>query len=382
MERKARTSRLPRQVAGPGAGGAVVVGGSLAGLMTGLALSRAGVEVTLLERVGAFPRSGASLGGVDEQLLARLTGGATPPPGSVPLRSVTSGIQPWDLLHQRLRAAAEADERISMHHRARVIRVCQDANAAWAVTEDGRTHRGEVVIGADGHRSTVRAAVAPDHPDAAFAGYLIWLGVADESVLAPGHRYPRHFDILHRGKDILLGYPLAGRHGSVRPGSRRIGWAWYDASRNDLLRQKGSVRGTVVQHSLRAADIPESTFTELTAGAAGLWPAPWRDAVLDSLDRRDILGTPIAEYVPERLVNGRLALVGDAAHVPTPMTGSGFGAAMDDADAIAEAVASGLRHHTPMPRALATYERKRLARARSLVRSGQQFSRSFTGQLV
>ncbi|MEU5416855.1 FAD-dependent oxidoreductase [Streptomyces clavifer] len=91
MEREARAARLP----GPEAGRAVVVGGSLAGLMTGLALSRSGIEVTLLERVGSFPRSGASLGGVDERLLTQLTGGACPPPGSVPLRSVTSGIQPW-----------------------------------------------------------------------------------------------------------------------------------------------------------------------------------------------------------------------------------------------------------------------------------------------
>ncbi|MEV5548624.1 FAD-dependent monooxygenase [Streptomyces sp. NPDC052309] len=75
----------------------------------------------------------------------------------------------------------------------------------------------------------------------------------------------------------------------------------------------------------------------------------------------------------------RLALAGNAAHVPTPMTGSGFAASMDDADAIAEAVASGLRHGTPLPRALAAYERKCLARARSLVQSGQQFSRSFAG---
>jgi monoamine oxidase len=34
---------------------AVIVGASLAGLMTGLTLSRAGVDVTMLERVSSFP---------------------------------------------------------------------------------------------------------------------------------------------------------------------------------------------------------------------------------------------------------------------------------------------------------------------------------------
>ncbi|MER8002130.1 hypothetical protein [Streptomyces sp. NPDC095613] len=47
------TSRLSRQTAGVGR--AVVVSGSLAGLMTGLALARSGIEVAPLERVSAFP---------------------------------------------------------------------------------------------------------------------------------------------------------------------------------------------------------------------------------------------------------------------------------------------------------------------------------------
>ena len=43
-------------------GTAVIVGASLSGLMTGLALARVGVDVTMLERVDEFPRTGASLG--------------------------------------------------------------------------------------------------------------------------------------------------------------------------------------------------------------------------------------------------------------------------------------------------------------------------------
>jgi LacI family transcriptional regulator len=53
---------------------AVVVGASLSGLMTGLGLSRVGVEVTILERVDEFPRTGASLGWVPEGRLERIAG--------------------------------------------------------------------------------------------------------------------------------------------------------------------------------------------------------------------------------------------------------------------------------------------------------------------
>jgi 2-polyprenyl-6-methoxyphenol hydroxylase-like FAD-dependent oxidoreductase len=72
---------------------------------------------------------------------------------------------------------------------------------------------------------------------------------------------------------------------------------------------------------------------------------PWRDAILDCIDRRAVIGTPIAEYVPDKLVKGRVALVGDAAHVPTPMTGSGFSASLHDAETLAAAIAA----HAPGP---------------------------------
>jgi len=64
--------------------------------------------------------------------------------------------------------------------------------------------------------------------------------------------------------------------------------------------------------------IPNATYLELAAQARELFPSPWKDAILDSIERRPVIGTPIAEYVPARLANGRAAIAGDAAHVPTP----------------------------------------------------------------
>ncbi|MET9387008.1 FAD-dependent monooxygenase [Streptomyces sp. NPDC002928] len=282
-------------------------------------------------------------------------------------------------VHARLRAAVDADPYIELRPHTTVRSVGQDAHSAWVITSDDQTFRGDVVIGADGHRSVVRGSVSPEKPDATFAGYLIWLGLADESALASSRHWPRDVDIFSAGDDYLLGYPLPGSDGSVAPGSRQIGWAWYDASHNDLLREKGSVVGNVVRHALTSADIPEATFRKLATKAKDLWPAPWCDAILDCIKRRAVLGTPIAEYVPDRLVNGRLALVGDAAHVPTPMTGSGFSASLYDAEAVAESVAAGVRGST-VAQALGGYERKRLSSVRGMVQSGQQFSRSFTGR--
>jgi hypothetical protein len=46
---------------------------------------------------------------------------------------------------------------------------------------------------------------------------------------------------------------------------------------------------------------------ELAAEAPDRWPAPWCDAVLDVIHRGAVIGTPVAEYLPDRLVAGRPA---------------------------------------------------------------------------
>lgn len=70
---------------------AIVVGGSLAGLMTALTLSRVGAEVTMLERSGpARTRGGGLL--ISDGLVERVTGwGRTPGAPKVPT-SLTGGF--------------------------------------------------------------------------------------------------------------------------------------------------------------------------------------------------------------------------------------------------------------------------------------------------
>lgn len=357
-----------------GSGPVIVVGASLAGLMAGLALSRAGIEVTMLERAGADPRTGAAVG-VDPARLERVTG-IRLPSGPSGATSVTPGIHSWTAVHAHLTAAATADPRITLHHRARVETVGQDERAAWARTSDGRTFTGAAVIGADGHSSVVRRAVAPAAPHAAFAGYVIWLGVTDESALPRSSRWPRDVAFLDGDNALLLGYPLPGPNGAARPGQRRLGWAWYDASRNDLFERLGSVTNGVVQHSLRPSQVPPDIYAELAREAQQHWPAPWNSVVRDCVERQSIIGIPIAEYVPDRLAAGRVVLIGDAAHVPSPVTGSGFSASLSDAEAVAAALTTGLAR-AAVPQGLADYERQRLSSARDLVRGGQRFSQSF-----
>jgi 2-polyprenyl-6-methoxyphenol hydroxylase-like FAD-dependent oxidoreductase len=348
----------------------VIVGASLAGLMAALALTRQGLRITLLERSTDTDRTGAALQ-VDTGLLQRLMGRH-----AAGNRSLVSGIQTWHAVHGGLRAVADDEPNIRIHRNMRVEAVGQDTQSAWARTVDQQVFRGNVVIGADGYQSVVRRSVSPDRPDAIFAGYLAWVGFSQEGAVPA--RFPGNLDFLESGPYHMLGFPLPGHDGSQAAGRRQIGWAWYDAGRNDLLRSTGAVVGTLVKHSLRPANIPEPVFKDLAAQARRCWPSPWREAMLECIDRRAVLGTPVVEYVPDRLVSGRLGLVGDAAHVATPMTGNGFSAAARDAMALADALDGGLSGDQAIE-SLLDYEQSRLNAVRSLVQSGQNFSRAFAG---
>ncbi|MCA1040691.1 FAD-dependent monooxygenase [Bacillus infantis] len=354
---------------------AVIVGASLSGLMTGIALSQAGMNVTVLERVGAKPRSGAVLqvdsGEIDQTETAKL------------LRKLASGgirsAEAWSSIQFRLRREAEADPKIDLRYDTRVQTVNQDNDSAWVVTEKGETFRGDILIGADGHKSTVRRIVAPHKPNAAFAGYMIWISIVDEKDI-PGKSRPSlnapKFSMPDGIGDFLLGTIIAGSDGSTALGERRLGWAWYDNTQNDLLRGLGCVEGSIVRHSLNAADVPEHTLIELADKASVRWDQPWLDAILHSIQSRNFIGTPIAEYVPDILVKGRIAIVGDAAHLPTPLTASGFNASLQDAATLAECVGKGIEG-AAAANALLKYESLRLKHARQIVQSGISFSKSF-----
>ena len=343
---------------------ALIVGASLAGLMASLSLARRGFAVTVLERSDDSGRTGAALS-IPEGLLERITG----LPASALPRGLAPGVQSWFAVHDALRAAAAANPRIELRSNTTVTEVGHDAEAAWAVTAGGLRFRADILVGADGHRSVTRQFVAPHHPDATYAGQVLWIGISAEASIG-SRRWPGRVDFQHSGGYTLIGYPLPGADGSTASGSRRLGWALYDSSRNQLMRETGAVVGSVVQHTLRAGEVPEQTYDELARVVQVGFSGKWREAVLDSIRRRDVIGTPVAEYVPDRLVRGRVALVGDAAHVPNPMTGRGFAESLTDAESLGNSLTShtGVANYTS---GLLAYELDRLETVRALVISGQ-----------
>jgi 2-polyprenyl-6-methoxyphenol hydroxylase-like FAD-dependent oxidoreductase len=84
------------------------------------------------------------------------------------------------------------------------------------------------------------------------------------------------------------------------------------------------VQNGVVKRSLLPHELSPTLVERLGKLTKRYWREPWRSVILSTLATGRVFATPIAEYIPKRLTLGRLALLGDAAHVGVPATGVGL----------------------------------------------------------
>lgn len=355
----------------PERGTAIVVGASLAGLALSISLARSGLAVNVLERAQEERNGGTGLrlwGGMGETIRRRDGSGASVPTIASIASAGVPGPEGWATVRRRLADAATAEPGISIHYESEVVEIGQNAETAWVKDAKGTVHVADILMGADGHRSIVRRSVDPSHPDATYAGYAIWTGKASYAV-APGWAEGRnHMDMItlpHGDGAMIVGETKTNGN------ARGYFWQWYDPTSNDYLRESGALVGDVSQYSLVNEGIAASKYEDIHRRVAH-WPAPWDQIVRHNVHRRRIIATPIAEYVPRRLRRGRIAIIGDAAHVPSPMTGAGFDTGLGDAETLGELTDRGVMGRRGVE-VLKTYEKQRLRAAQRMVRSGQGF---------
>jgi 2-polyprenyl-6-methoxyphenol hydroxylase-like FAD-dependent oxidoreductase len=335
---------------------AFVIGGSLSGLGAGIALARNGVTVEIVERLHEKPR-GAGLG-IDLELLEAVTGADS---STLPVVRGNRYSAAWHLLYAWMRDIASRVSGLTIHDGVDVHEVTGNEDA-------------DIVVGADGYRSTVRRYVDPQRPNATYAGYMLWRGLCSERDLPPGTSRPSGYVSVQRtGAYRLVAYAVPGADGSIVPGERAISWAWYDPNRRTLLEQRGCLAGDDVIGTLSGEKFDAALRDELAQEAATTWPSPWREAIVQTLEGGEPFGTPIAEYVPDRLIRERAVIIGDAAHVASPMTGSGLRYGFLDVLALARAVAT----HASVGDALRAFERERLDDDRALVQYGHTWGREY-----
>lgn len=272
------------------------------------------------------------------------------------------------MVRRRLFDAAADEPGITMRHETEVVKVGQDADSAWATDTTGTVHAADILVGADGHHSLVRRSIDPEHPDATYAGYTIWTGKVPYDA-APGwqegRNYMKMITLPNGDGEMIVGETLTNND------PRMYFWQWYDPTSDHYLREAGALIGSVSQYSLVNENIAESKYEDI-GGRAAHWPAPWDDIVRCSVRQRRIIATPVTEYVPQRLARGRTAIIGDAAHVPSPMTGAGFDTGLGDAETLGELASYGVVGEQGT-KVLKAYEKQRLKTAQKMVRSGQGF---------
>src|SRR6202042_2518522 len=135
------------------------------------------------------------------------------------------GLTAWGRGYRVLRDAFPPQH----YHRGRGLNAfAQSGERVVAHFSHGGTAVADVLIGADGLRSTVRQQCLPEIVPL-YAGYVAWRALLAESATPPAiHRelFMAMTFCLPPGEQCL-GYPVAGPDNELRAGQRRYNVVWY-----------------------------------------------------------------------------------------------------------------------------------------------------------
>lgn len=341
---------------------AIIVGGGIGGLSAAIALRRVGVEAVVFERAPEPREVGAAVG-LWSNAVRALKGLGLYAPVRELGAEIGAEIRTWrgrklfeisadelrgrygeanllvhraDLQSALLSALPEGAVRFG----ARFVSFAQVGAGVTARFADGREEKGDLLVGADGLRSNVRAALLDDGPPR-YAGLTAWRGVAPSDGFAPEG----------------AGLELWGRGSEVGVMSIGGGRAYWYVTRNV---PEGAAEGPAGR---------KSEVLDLLRG----WYGP-ASAAVEATEEAKILRTDIydREPVERRWGEGRATLLGDAAHPMTPHLGQGACQAIEDAAVLADC----LRRAKESPAAaLRLYEGRRAPRTAALVRQSRRTGR-------
>ncbi len=334
----------------------LIIGGNFAGLATAIALRRVGFEVAVFERAN-------ELRGIDAGVVVQITAmKALKKLGLLEKMHTITGpfIQAIEIKspHGKLLAtipqshvgmelgvpaavvqraeflsllAHELEGTDVVQLNASYTRFEQDEDGVTAFFADGREEHGKLLLGADGINSSVRKQVLGDAPQR-YSGYTAWraMPVFSDTSFDPG---------------MLQQFSGQGKLFGVYPGKERFYW---------FAGKKTAPNGN---------DAPVGRKQEVQELFKG-WPAPI-EAVIAATDEEKILRNDVYDRPPsERWGNGRVTLLGDAAHPTTPTLGQGAGMAIEDSVVLAKelALAYDLNDYAAVENALRAYERNRMPR--------------------
>jgi salicylate hydroxylase len=333
----------------------LVVGGGIGGITCMLALRQRGVDAQLFEQAAAFGQVGAGIQVSSNAARILLKLGLGPALKKVATYPEARDYRGWDtgerLYYTQLGQKAEAHFGSPYYaaHRAelldvllseldeygvrlgsRVEYVYQDDRGVSLTLADGTTAQGDILVGADGIHSTVRAQLLGKESPR-YTGNVAWRG------LVPAERVA-HLNLgsvvgvwMGPNRSIVQYYVSAGRT-----------FNWIGISRSPQPARESWLAEGKIEDALAEYDGWHSTIRTIIAAT----PKVLRQALYDR------------EPLPDWQV-GRIVLLGDAAHPMLPFYAQGGAQSIEDAYVLAGCIAEG--QDRPLA-ALARFVKMRLPR--------------------
>jgi salicylate hydroxylase len=368
----------------------LIAGGGIAGMAAGFATARAGWQASVVERASEFSEIGAGvqLGPNVTRILQAwelddaLKQVAAFPAGlharslttgevlaTLPLKDAVSTYgAPYVTIHRAdlhgLLLQASLREGVQVHSDALVQRAHQTPDVVTLdVMHKGQLqqHKGVVAVVADGVWSPLRQQLLGDGLPA-FTGHVAYRALVAQTDL-PVHLRSQDVSVWMGSQAHVVSYPVRGGDylNVVCLAEGRL----LDDDANDLQAlqtwnaQKSEAQTmTELHHALRGSCAP---LTDLMAACSDwrLWPLCGRPAMQGSHEH----------------VQGRIALVGDAAHPMLPYLAQGAGMAIEDASELALQLNHATAENVPLQLqqfAQSRWQRNARVQARA-IRNGQIF---------
>ncbi|MFM9884772.1 MAG: FAD binding domain-containing protein [Burkholderiales bacterium] len=372
-------------------GRALVIGGSLGGLFAAHTLQRIGWDVCIFERsADDLATRGAGIGTHSELFdVMREIGVPVDPDLGIALHErvcldrdglvshripMPQTMSAWARIYRPLKDAFPAER---SRFNTKLTRVELHGNRVHACFADGSREEGDLLVGADGIRSTVREQFTPE-VQPRYAGYVAWRGLVDEGDFSPAS----HAALFHRytfclpDGEVLLAYPVPGVGDDTRAGHRAMNFVWYRPVDPVHILPDLCTDATGHQHGLAIPPplIRADVLAAIRASADRLL-AP---QIAETIHRtKQLFFQPIFDLESPQLVFGRAVLLGDAAFVARPHVGAGITKAALDAKTLAAALVES----PTIEAALTRYDIERRRFGSGLVARGRRLGAYLEAQL-